>query len=337
MIAGQSRERREAIRVGTLCAGIVLLLGVMVTALAIGAVPIPLREVLRLFLFSGDADTVRIIYTLRLPRVICASLAGADLALSGCILQGILRNPLADPGIIGISAGAGLAAMLLMLTAPTWTAFVPMAAFVGGIAAAVIVFALSWHRGIQPLRLVLAGVAVAAFFGGGMTALSVFFSDKIQGTVAWMAGGFAGSSWEYVRMILPYSLIGIGGTFCCFRQLNALQLGDEVAKTLGVHAARTRTILIIFAALLAAAAVSVAGLLGFVGLIIPHVMRLIVGSDFETLLPASAIFGAVLVVAADIAARTVLSPMEIPVGIFMSLVGAPFFLYLLQRRMRHYE
>lgn len=306
MIAGQRRERREAIRVGTLCAGIVLLLGVMVTALAIGAVPIPLREVLRLFLFSGDADTVRIIYTLRLPRVICASLAGADLALSGCILQGILRNPLADPGIIGISAGAGLAAMLLMLTAPTWTAFVPMAAFVGGIAAAVIVFALSWHRGIQPLRLVL-------------------------------AGGFAGSSWEYVRMILPYSLIGIGGTCCCFRQLNALQLGDEVAKTLGVHAARTRTILIIFAALLAAAAVSVAGLLGFVGLIIPHVMRLIVGSDFETLLPASAIFGAVLVVAADIAARTVLSPMEIPVGIFMSFVGAPFFLYLLQRRMRHYE
>lgn len=196
MIAGQRRERREAIRVGTLCAGIVLLLGVMVTALAIGAVPIPLREVWRLFLFSGDADTVRIIYTLRLPRVICASLAGADLALSGCILQGILRNPLADPGIIGISAGAGLAAMLLMLTAPTWTAFVPMAAFVGGIAAAVIVFALSWHRGIQPLRLVLAGVAVAAFFGGGMTALSVFFSDKIQGTVAWMAGGFAGSSWE---------------------------------------------------------------------------------------------------------------------------------------------
>ena len=124
------------------------------------------------------------------------------------------------------------------------------------------------------------------------------------------------------------------GSEMCIRDR---QLGDEVAKTLGVHAARTRTILIIFAALLAAAAVSVAGLLGFVGLIIPHVMRLIVGSDFETLLPASAIFGAVLVVAADIAARTVLSPMEIPVGIFMSFVGAPFFLYLLQRRMRHYE
>jgi iron complex transport system permease protein len=269
-----------------------------------------------------------------MPRVICAALAGANLALSGCILQGILRNPLADPGIIGISAGAGLAAMALMMLAPSLTALVPLAAFAGALGAAAVVFLLAWERGVNPLRLVLAGVAVAAFFGGGMTALSVFFSDKVQGTVSWLAGGFAGASWQSVRMIVPYSVIGIIGTLCLYRRLNALQLGDDVARTLGVRVDRTRTMLIALAALLAASAVSVAGLLGFVGLIVPHVMRLVVGSDFEPLLPCSALFGAILVAGADIAARTLFSPMEVPVGIFMSFIGAPFFLYLLKRRMR---
>ena len=167
-----------------------------------------------------------------------------------------------------------------------------------------------------------------------MTALSVFFSDKVQGTVSWLAGGFAGASWQSVRMIVPYSVVGIAGTLCLYRRLNALQLGDDVARTLGVQVDRTRTMLIALAALLAASAVSVAGLLGFVGLIVPHVMRLIVGSDFEPLLPCSALFGAILVAGADIAARTLFSPMEVPVGIFMSFIGAPFFLYLLKRRMK---
>lgn len=163
--------------------------------------------------------------------------------------------------------------------------------------------------------------------------MSVFFSDKVQGTVSWMAGGFAGVGWQSVRMILPYSLVGMAGTVALYRRLNALQLGDDVAQTLGVHVNRTRAMLVALAALLAASAVSVAGLLGFVGLIVPHVMRLIVGSDFEPLLPCSAVFGAVLVAGADVAARTLFSPMEVPVGIFMSFIGAPFFLYLLRRRL----
>ena len=161
----------------------------------------------------------------------------------------------------------------------------------------------------------------------------VFFSDRVQGTVNWMAGGFQGRSWEHVKMILPYSAVGIVGVLASYRYLNALQLGDEVTKGLGVKVERARIILIILAALLAASAVSVAGLLGFVGLIIPHIMRLIVGSDFEYLLPTSMFFGAVLVVVADTVARTVFSPLEIPVGIFMAFLGAPFFLYLLKRKM----
>ena len=253
--------------------------------------------------------------------------------MAGCILQGILRNPLADPGIIGVTAGAGLAAMALMLITPELTYFVPFAAFGGAVLASLIVFMLAWEHGIHPLRLILAGVAIAAFFGGGTAALSVFFSDKIQGTVSWMAGGFAGDSWRHVLMILPYSCVGIIATLCSYRKLNALQLGDDVAASLGIKVERTRFFLLTLAALLAASAVSVAGLLGFVGLIVPHIMRLIVGSDFEFLLPASAIFGAALVVFADMTARTVFSPVEVPVGIFLSFLGAPFFLYLLKRRM----
>ena len=149
-----------------------------------------------------------------------------------------------------------------------------------------------------------------------------------------MAGGFAGNSWRHVVMILPYSAVGIVVTMCSYRKLNALQLGDDVAASLGLNVERVRFFLLALSALLAASAVSVAGLLGFVGLIIPHIMRLIVGSDFEYLLPASAVFGAVLVVLADMAARTVFSPVEVPVGIFLSFLGAPFFLYLLKRRMR---
>ena len=329
-----TEDTRNTVRLAALCGGLLLLVLVLGLAVAAGAVPISLSDIYQAVTAPGKTDNYRIIYTLRMPRAVCAALAGANLALSGCILQGILRNPLADPGIIGISAGAGLAAMALMLIAPAFTNWVPFAAFIGAMFAAAVVFFLSYERGVNPLRLVLAGVAVAAFFGGGMTALSVFFSDKIQGTVSWMAGGFAGSNWQHVRMILPYSVLGIIGTLCYYRKLNALQLGDDVAKTLGVHTERTRGILVALAALLAASAVSVAGLLGFVGLIVPHVMRLIVGSDFESL-PCSAIFGAVLVVAADVAARTVFSPVEVPVGIFMSFIGAPFFLYLLKRRMRN--
>jgi iron complex transport system permease protein len=255
-----------------------------------------------------------------------------NLALAGCILQGILRNPLADPGIIGVSSGAGLAAMLVMILWPIQSALVPVAAFAGALIALAAVFALSWERGVHPLRLILAGVAVAAFFGGGMSALMVFHSDKVQGTVNWMVGGFQGRSWDHVRLILPYSFVGVIGSVVGCRYLNTLQLGDEVAKGLGTRVETARILLVLLAALLAASAVSVAGLLGFVGLIVPHITRMLVGSDFEYLLPCSALLGATLVVAADTVARTVFSPVEVPVGIFMACLGAPFFLYLLRKK-----
>ena len=301
-------SRQNKRRLTYLIAGIFLVF-VIITGFMYGAVPISWQELMAVLQGQGNPDTERILYYLRLPRVIAAALVGMNLALAGCIF--------------GVTAGAGVAAMAVMILAPALTAWVPLAAFVGALVALAVVFILAWDRGINPLRLILAGVAVAAFFGGGTTALSVMFPDRIQGVVNWLAGGFAGARWTYVWIVLPYSLIGLVGAIWNYRKLNALQMGEEVALSLCINFKKTRIILVLFA-----------GLLGFVGLIVPHLMRLVVGSDFEYLLPASAVFGAGLLVGADTFARTIFSPAEIPVGIFLSFLGAPFFLYLLKRRSR---
>lgn len=328
------RDARLSRRYAVLSGTAALLFGALAFGLTAGAAHLGLSDVWAMFTQMENTEEYRILYHIRIPRVIAGALTGMNLALAGCILQGILRNPLADPGIIGVSAGAGMAAMAVMILFPAFSALVPAAAFIGAIAAIAIVFLLSWQRGIQPLRLILAGVAVSAFFAGGMSALMVFFSDQVQGTVNWMAGGLQGRSWPHVAMILPYSLIGIGGVFALYHRLNALQLGDEVAKGLGIRVERTRLLLLLLAALLAASAVSVAGMLGFVGLIIPHIFRLLLGSDFGYLLPGAALGGAALVVGADALARSAFSPLDVPVGIFMAFVGAPFFLYLLKKGMK---
>ena len=321
--------RRLALGIGFLA-----LVGALLASASLGAVEIAPHDILPTLLGNGTPEDYRILYHIRLPRIVTGALTGINLALAGCILQGILKNPLADPGIIGVSAGAGLAAMCIMILLPAETKFVPLGAFIGAMIAVALVFALSWENGVHPMRMVLAGVAIAAFFGGAMTALMVFYSDRVQGTVNWMAGGFAGRSWSHAEMVLPYTLIGIAGALLGSRWLNALQLGEETARSLGVNVARARLVLLILAALLAASAVSAAGMLGFVGLVVPHIVRLLTGSDFDWLLPASALWGAALVAGADAAARVAFAPVEVPVGVFMSFLGAPFFLYLLKKGLR---
>jgi len=329
-----AQDRRIWLRNGVSLAALVSLVVALLAGIMIGAVPINLQEIWQSLVGTPTGELYQIVHNIRLPRVLIGALVGMNLALAGCILQGVLRNPLADPGIVGVSAGAGLAAMLLMILWPELTVFVPLAAFLGALGALALVLALAWNNGVQPLPMVLAGVAIAALFGSGMSVLMIFHSDKVQGTVNWMAGGLQGRSWGHIRMILPYSLIGSLGTMVSYRYLNLLQLGDDVAKSLGTRVQLARFGLVILAALLAASAVSVAGLLGFVGLIVPHITRMLIGSDFEYLLPCSALLGAVTVVAADLIARTVFSPVEIPVGIIMAFLGAPFFIYLLRKGMR---
>ena len=283
-------------------------------------------------LFQDDGSPQRLaIWDIRLPRMIVAALVGVNLALAGAILQGVMSNPLADPGIIGISAGAGLAGIVILILFPQNQSLVPVFAFLGAMGAAILIYVLAWKGGIQPLRIILAGVAVAAFLGAGISALMVFYSDKVHGALTFMNGSLSARSWPEVQTIIPYSLVGLIVTSLMSERLNILILGDDTARSLGLNVEATRMGLTALAALLAASAVSVVGLLGFVGLIIPHSVRLILGNNYRFLLPGSALLGAAIVMFSDTFARTAFSPTEIPVGVVMAVLGAPFFLYLLRR------
>lgn len=299
-----------------------------------GSVKISLPEIWQAFT-GGITQTThgQILLNIRLPRTVVAALVGMNLALAGAILQGIMKNPLADPHIIGISSGAGLTGIMVMLMFPEYPGLVTPAAFLGAMGAALCIYILAWKNGIRPIRIILAGVAVSAFLGAGISAMLIFYSDRVHGALMWMVGGLSARSWTHVEIIWPYAVIGFVLALGGARHLNILQLGDEVAKGLGLRVEMTRIFMTAVAAILAASAVSVAGLLGFVGLIVPHVARLIVGSDYRFLLPGAAILGVAVVTLSDTLARTAFSPAELPVGIIMAIAGAPFFLYLLRKEL----
>lgn len=319
-----------------------ILLFVMFIALAVsgalisimlGSVKISLPEILTALAGEGAGTHGQILMNIRLPRTLVAALVGIDLALSGAILQAIMKNPLADPHIIGISSGAGLMGIIVMLLFPEHSALITPAAFLGAMGAAMLIYILAWKNGIQPIRIILAGVAVSAFLGAGISALMILYSDRVHSALMWMVGGLSARSWPHVAMLWPYTLVGGILALLSARQLNILQLGDEMAKSLGLRVELTRLLLTAVAALLAASAVSVVGLLGFVGLVVPHMARLIVGSDHRVLLPASAILGAAVLMYSDTVARVAFAPVELPVGILMAALGAPFFLFLLRRQL----
>lgn len=304
-----------------------------VMSLAKGSVEVAPEEIWRI-LTQGGADTAaQIILNIRLPRTLVAALVGMNLALAGAVLQAVMKNPLADPHIIGISSGAGLAGIAIMILLPAMEALITPAAFAGAMGAAVCIYVLAWKGGIRPVRIILSGVAVSAFLGAGISALLIFYSDRVHGALMWMVGGLAARSWPHVEIILPYAVFGAALAFFGARQLNILQLGDELAKGLGLRVEVVRLSMTAVAALLAASAVSVAGLLGFVGLIVPHAARLLLGSDYRFLLPGAALLGAGVVTASDTFARTAFAPVELPVGIIMAFLGAPFFLFLLRREL----
>ena len=304
-----------------------------VVSIMLGSVSIPVNEILSALTGSGAGMHAEILQNIRLPRTIVAALVGINLALSGAILQAIMKNPLADPHIIGISSGAGLLGILVMLTMPAYSYLVTPAAFLGAMGAAMLIYILAWKNGIRPIRIILAGVAVSAFLSAFISALMILYSDRVHSALIWMVGGLSARSWPHVAMLWPYTLVG--GILALFaaRHLNILQLGDEMARGLGLPVERTRLMLTAVAALLAASAVSVVGLLGFVGLIVPHAARLMIGSDYRCLLLASAILGAATLMYSDTFARMAFAPVELPVGIIMAVLGAPFFLFLLRREL----
>ncbi len=323
----------EKWRVLMLAAFAVLAAGGFLCSVLSGAVAIPVSALGDILNGGGDNASRQILMNIRLPRAIVAALVGMNLAVSGAVLQAVMKNPLADPHIIGISSGAGLAGIFVIVLFPALEYLIVPTAFCGAMLAAACIYILAWKNGIRPLRIVLAGVAVSSFLGAGISAILVLYSDRVHGALMWMVGGLAARSWPHVEIILPYAVVGFILAVCGAHYLNILQLGDDVAKGLGVNVELVRLVFTAIGALLAASAVSVAGLLGFVGLIVPHTVRLLTGSDYRFLIPSSALLGIAVVTYSDTLARVAFAPLELPVGIFMAALGAPFFLFLLRKEL----
>ena len=298
-----------------------------------GSVDISTAEIYSAIFGNYENIHGQILNNIRLPRTIVAALVGINLSLSGAILQAVMKNPLADPHIIGISSGAGLAGIAVMLLFPESSWAIAPVSFFGAMGAAILIYILAWKNGIRPIRIILAGVAVSAFLGAGISSLMILNSDKVHGALMWMVGGLSARSWNHVEIILPYTIFGTVAAMLGANYLNVLLLGDEVAKSLGLRVEMVRIIFTALAALLAASAVSVVGLLGFVGLIVPHAARLILGTDYRFLLPGAALLGIFTVTASDTFARIIFAPVELPVGIVMAAAGAPFFLFLLRKEI----
>lgn len=303
-----------------------VLIAAMIISLFLGSVFISPQELMK----------SKIFWQIRFPRVVLAALVGLLLSLSGVILQGILRNPLADPYILGISAGGavGAAAAIAFGLQAAFLGMspVPVFAFVFSLVSVFVVYKLSSVSGkTAPETLILAGVALSAFCAA-ILSLIIIISGGLQAIYFWLLGSLSSANWVNVITIIPYAIIGAAVAYFFSKELNALLLGEEMAQTLGVDIEKTKLLLVGASSLMTAAAVSVSGLIGFVGLIVPHWIRLLIGPNHRLLIPIAALSGMILMVAADTIARTILSPLEIPIGIIMALLGAPFFLYLLRRR-----
>ncbi|WP_193190218.1 FecCD family ABC transporter permease [Paenibacillus polymyxa] len=323
------RTRRRTIAWITLP---ILLLAVSVYGLAYGSVSIPLQEINQVLLHNDESTYRTILMDLRLPRVLVGLLVGACLAASGALLQGVMKNPLADPGIIGVSAGGGLAAVITMVMLPQLSYLLPVTAFLGAFLSAIVIYLLAWDRGASPVKIVLAGVAINALLGALTNGVMVMYSDRVQAVLPWLSGGLNGRSWHHLEFMAPYSIIGLIASLFAIKPANLLLLGDDSAQLLGQRVELQRMLIILLSALLAGTAVSVAGLIGFVGLVVPHVIRLLIGEDYRFLLPLSIVGGGTLVVLADTVARSWFDPIELPVGILLAVIGAPFFLILLKKR-----
>lgn len=316
----------------------ILIVNSFIISLNTGYIRLSPFEVISTVTGFGTDQQELILFQFRLPRIVIAILAGMGLAVSGAILQGIVRNPLADPGIIGINAGAGLAVMLFIsffssdLGSSVFA--LPFFALLGGGAAAVVIYLFSYKKdeGVSPIRLILVGVAVAAGINALMIVLTLRLDpESYEFLATWQAGSIWGSNWSFVQALLPWLIILIPFALMKSSVLDVLNLGDHTAVSLGTDLEKERRILLAVAVGLAASSVSVSGGIGFVGLIAPHITRQLIGSTHKYVIPISALIGALLVLGADTIGRILLQPSEIPAGVVVAVIGAPYFLYLLAK------
>lgn len=319
--------------VGLILAGFLALLVVGALTLKMGSVSLTWDEVFRGLTTDSDPLARNIVWQIRFPRLLDGMLIGAALAVAGSLLQGVTRNPLADPTILGVTAAAGLASAVVIVAdpqVPQWG--IAMACAVGGLFGAAILYVVAYRGAVSPVRLALAGVALSALFGAAIVGLLSSSRTFLQTSLGFLAGGLYGSEWRDLRAMLPYLVPGFAGAMLLSGRLNVLSLGDDVAAGLGVMTDRTRLAILVVVGILTAAAVATAGLVSFVGLVCPHIARYTVGGDNRVLIPVSALYGALLVSGADLVAKLVISPSEVPMGIITAGVGAPFLLYLVRFR-----
>jgi iron complex transport system permease protein len=329
-----------------------VLISALLLAASLGTVSIPmgdiaaivLKRALGISLGAPWSETQEaIVWQLRLPRVFGAAVVGAALAAAGVLFQGLLRNPMADPYLLGTSGGAALAATIALLVPGSFGiavfgfTLVPIAAFGGALAAVLLVYQIARVGPRTPITtLLLAGFASSSMMAAAMSFLMLMNQNTLQRVVLWTMGGISASGWDALQVITPLVVIGLIAAFAMSADLNAFLLGEEQAAALGVAVERQKFLVMAIGALLTGAAVAISGLLGFVGLVVPHIVRLVFGPDHRLLLPASVLSGAIFLVLADLVARLALAPSEVPLGVVTALVGAPFFIYLLRRTKKEY-
>ncbi|AVR00792.1 FecCD family ABC transporter permease [Oceanobacillus sp. M65] len=310
----------------------------LIISLNLGVMQISPVDVWKTLTGNGTSQSSLVLFDFRLPRMVIALLIGAGMAVSGAILQSVTQNELADPGIIGINAGAGFAVVLSIylfqsgtITASTASIFLlPAAALIGSVVAATLIYAISWKNGVSPIRLILVGIGINAAF----SALIIVFqlkmdpNDFTRATV-WLSGNISGTDWTYVYALLPWILILLPYTFFKANTLNTMNLGDDIAKGLGTKVERERMLLLLAAVALAGSSVAVGGGIAFLGLVTPHLVKKLVGTRHQAILPITALMGGFLLLVADTVGRNILSPSEIPVGLVVSVIGGIYFIYLL--------
>jgi iron complex transport system permease protein len=305
--------------------------------MGIGPTKIEISSILRVFFDVQYHNAVHeaIILQIRLPRILLAVLVGACLSASGCIMQGLFRNPMADPFILGVSSGAAVGAAMAIVLEFVFRSvyYIPLFAFISSSITIFTVYTIARTQGGMSVEtLLLSGIAMSTFLSAVLSFLIYISEQWLHSLYFWLMGGFGTASWNYVLLILPFAVCGLIGSFLFSRDLNAMLLGEETAKHLGVEVDIIKKILVLLTSLMTAAAVSVSGIIGFVGLIIPHMVRIFTGPDHRILLPISTIVGGIFMIWADNVARTVIAPAELPVGIVTAFFGAPFFIYLLRKK-----
>lgn len=312
----------------------ILLLFLIFLSINLGSIKVDLKQLIRGLFFEYD-ESVSIVYDLRFPRIIISVMAGAGIAVSGVLFQSVLKNPLADPGIIGINSSSSFFAVMIAAFFPKLYLMTPIFASIGGIIAFFIVYLLSWKFSFSPISIVLIGVAISTMFSGLSSAINFATGSSMNGVASIVNGNITMKTWDDVNILIPYIFIGIFLAIFCSKICNLMFLEDKVIRSLGINVSLNRIMISVIATILASSSTAIVGSIGFLGLIVPHISKIFIGEDHRKLIPFSMILGAITFLLADTLGRTIFYPYEIPASVIMGIVGGPFFIFILRKGINY--